>query len=44
MGAVVGYGDSWQESCLQGFDFLGFHQTYGVVSLVVKPRVVIPLS
>ncbi len=26
MGAVVGYGGSLQESCLEGFDFLGLHQ------------------
>ena len=25
MGAVVGYGGSLQESCLEGFDFLGLH-------------------
>ena len=26
MGAVAGYGDSLQESCLEGFNSLGFHQ------------------
>lgn len=34
MGAVVGYGDSWQESCLQGFNSLGFHQFNGALSVV----------
>ena len=28
LGAVVGYGGSLQESCLEGFDSLGLHQFY----------------
>jgi len=28
LGAVVGYGGSLQESCLEGFDSLGLHQVY----------------
>ncbi len=28
MGAVVGYGVSLQDSCLEGFDSLGFHQVF----------------
>ncbi len=28
MGAVVGYEDALQASCLEGFDFLGLHHSW----------------
>ena len=31
LGAVVGYGVALQASWLEGFDFLGLHQVYGLV-------------
>ena len=36
MGAVVGYGGSLQESCLEGFDFLGLHQILCRINSVVE--------
>ena len=41
LGAVVGYGVSLQDSCLEGFDSLGFHQLC-LVRLMVGPRCYIP--
>ena len=36
MGAVAGYGDSLQESCLEGFNSLGFHQEHAPVTQWIR--------